>query len=226
MNTTRFFEFSPSGRNRCRHVADKPFHVLLPNQRLHCPSGRMLSKALPTITDLAPLRGARVALVADDDNIRISTQRHRRRFSYRTLLERMGKEARVVAALAVVTAVPGDQGRQHYLETRGWRTLVLPREMCAGVNGLRLRSNADLDLCLEVGCWLAAVSFDVLAVVSGDGDLCVSIARAAARHRPDVRVVTLAIPSSASQQLRTRRDLFHAHVALGRDLTRPFDREL
>jgi hypothetical protein len=166
-----------------------------------------------------------VALVADDDNIRISTQRHRRRFSYRALLEHVAKESRVMAALAVVTAAPGDQGRQHYLETRGWRTLVLPREMCMGVNGLRLRSNADMDLCLEVGCWLAAVSFDVLAVVSGDGDLCVSIARAAARHRPDVRVVTLAIPGSASQQLRTRRDLFHAHIVLGRDLTRPFDRE-
>ena len=176
-------------------------------------------------TDFAPLRGARVALVADDDNIRISTQRHRRRFSYRALLEHVAKESRVMAALAVVTAAPGDQGRQHYLETRGWRTLVLPREMCMGVNGLRLRSNADMDLCLEVGCWLAAVSFDVLAVVSGDGDLCVSIARAAARHRPDVRVVTLAIPGSASQQLRTRRDLFHAHIVLGRDLTRPFDRE-
>ncbi len=176
-------------------------------------------------TDLAPLRGSRVAVVADDDNVRISTQRHGRRFSYRALLERVARESRVMAALAVVTAAPGDQGRQHYLETRGWRTLVLPREMCVGVNGLRLRSNADMDLCLEVGCWLAAVSFDVLAVVSGDGDLCVSIARAAARHRPDVRVVTLAIPGSASQQLRTRRDLFHAHVVLGRDLTRPFNRE-
>jgi hypothetical protein len=171
------------------------------------------------------LRGARVAIVADDDNVRISTQRHGRRFSYRALLERVAKESHVVAALAVVTAAPGDQGRQHYLETRGWRTLVLPREMCVGVNGLRLRSNADMDLCLEVGCWLAAVSFDLLAVVSGDGDLCVSIARAAARHRPDVRVVTLAIPGSASQELRTRRDLFHAHVVLGRDLTRPFYRE-
>ena len=176
-------------------------------------------------TDFTPLHGGRVALIADDDNVRISTQRHGRRFSYRALLERVTKESQVVAALAVVTAVPGDQGRQHYLETRGWRTLLLPREMCVGVNGLRLRSNADMDLCLEVGCWLAAVSFDVLAVVSGDGDLCVSIARAAARHRPDVRVVTLAIPGSASQQLRTRSDLFHAHVVLGRDLTRPFNRE-
>ncbi|MCP5524516.1 MAG: NYN domain-containing protein [Verrucomicrobiales bacterium] len=174
-------------------------------------------------TDLTPLRGARVALVADDDNVRISTQRHRRRFSYRNMLERVASECCVVTALAVVTALPGDQGRQHYLETRGWRTLVMPREMCVGVNGLRLRANADMDLCLEVGCWLAAMSFDTLAVVSGDGDTCVSIARAAARHRPDVRVVTLAVPGSASQQLRTRHDLFDAHVVLGRDLTRPFD---
>jgi hypothetical protein len=43
-----------------------------------------------------------------------------------------------------------------------------------------------MDLCLEVGCWLAALSFDTLALVSGDGDLCVSVARASARHRPDV----------------------------------------
>ena len=182
-------------------------------------------RALRDQTDLSPLRGARVAMVADDDNIRISTRRQERRFSYSTLLERVAKESRVTVALAVVTATPGDQGRQHYLETRGWRALVLPRELCAGVNGLRLRSNADMDLCLEVGCWLAAMSFDVLALVSGDGDLCVSVARAAARHRPDVRTVTLAVPGSASHQLWTRRDLFAAHITVGRDLTRPLNRQ-
>jgi hypothetical protein len=182
-------------------------------------------RALRDQTDLSPLRGARVAIVADDDNIRISTRRQSRRFSYGTLLERVSKESRVAVALAVVTATPGDQARQHYLETRGWRALVLPRELCAGVNGLRLRSNADMDLCLEVGCWLAAMSFDVLALVSGDGDLCVSVARAVARHRSDTRVVTLAVPGSASHQLWTRRDLFAAHIAVGRDLTRPLDRQ-
>jgi hypothetical protein len=82
-----------------------------------------------------------------------------------------------------------------------------------------------MDLCLEVGCWLAALSFDTLALVSGDGDLCVSVARAAARHRPDVRTVTLAVPGSASHQLWTRRDLFAAHIAVGRDLTRPLNRQ-
>lgn len=182
-------------------------------------------RSLREQTDLSPLHGARVAMVADDDNIRISTRRQARRFSYGTLLERVTKESRVAVALAVVTATPGDQARQHYLETRGWRTLVLPRELCAGINGLRLRSNADMDLCLEVGCWLAAMSFDVLALVSGDGDLCVSVARAAARHRPDVRTVTLAIPGSTSHQLWTRRDLFAAHIAVGRDLTRPLNRQ-
>jgi hypothetical protein len=186
---------------------------------------RRSNRALGEQTDLSQLRGARVAIVADDDNIRISTRRQARRFSYGTLLERVAKESRVAVALAVVTATPGDQARQHYLETRGWRTLVLPRELCAGINGLRLRSNADMDLCLEVGCWLAAMSFDVLALVSGDGDLCVSVARAAARHRPDVRTVTLAVPGSASHQLWTRRDLFAAHIPVGRDLTRPLNRQ-
>jgi hypothetical protein len=41
--------------------------------------------------------------------------------------------------------------------------------------------------------------FDALALVSGDGDLCVSVARTAARRRPDVRTVTLAVPGNASQ---------------------------
>jgi hypothetical protein len=176
-------------------------------------------------TDFSPLRGARVAIIADDDNINISTRRQSRRFSYGTLLKRVAKESRVAVALAVVTATPGDQARQHYLETRGWQTVVMPRELCAGVNGLRLRSNADMDLCLEVGCWLAVRSFDVLVLVSGDGDLCASVARAAARHRPDVRTVTLAVPGSASHQLWTRRDLFAAHIAVGRDLTRPLNRQ-
>jgi len=182
-------------------------------------------RTLRDVTDLSPLRGARVAIVADDDNIRLSTRRQARRFSYGTLLERVAKESSVAVALAVITAAPGDQGRQHYLETRGWKTLVLPRELCPGVHGPRLRSNADMDLCLEVGCWLAALSFDLMVLVSGDGDLCVSVARATARHRPDVRTMTLAVPGSASHQLWTRRDLFAAYIAIGRDLTLPLNRQ-
>ena len=65
----------------------------------------------PAQTDLAPLRGARVAIITDDDNVRISTQRQGRRFSYRALLERVARESRMVAALAVVTAALGDQRR-------------------------------------------------------------------------------------------------------------------
>ncbi len=184
------------------------------------PSGQ-----LPAATDLSSLQGARVALVADDENVRIGALRQQCRFSYGLLLDRVTKEAKPVAAIAVITAAPGDDGRQNYLETRGWQALVLPREQHAGANGPRLYTNVDTDLGTETGYLLGTTSIDVLLICSGDGDLCLSIARAAARHRPKVRVVTLAVPGSASHQLWRRRDLFAAHIALGRDLTRPLNRQ-
>jgi len=183
------------------------------------------SEHLPAATDLSSLQGARVALVADDENVRIGALRQRRRFSYGLLLERVTKEANPVAAIAVITASPGDDARQNYLKTRGWQALVLPREQHAGANGPRLYTNVDTDLGTETGYLLGTASIDVLLICSGDGDLCLSIARAAARHRPNVRVVTLAVPGSASHQLWKRRDLFAAHITLGRDLTRPLNRQ-
>ena len=184
------------------------------------PSGQ-----LPAATDLSSLHGARVALVADDENVRIGALRQQCRFSYALLLERVTKEAKPVAAIAVITASPGDDGRQNYLETRGWQALVLPREQHVGANGTRLYTNVDTDLGTETGFLLGTATIDVLLICSGDGDLCLSIARAAARHRPNVRVITLAVPGSTSHRLWKRRDLFAAHIALGRDLTRPLDRQ-
>jgi hypothetical protein len=183
------------------------------------------SMHLPAATDLSSLQGARVALVADDENVRIGALRQHCRFSYARLLERVTKEANPVVAIAVITAMPGNDGRQNYLKTRGWQALVLPREQYIGANGPRLYTNVDTDLGTETGYLLGTAAIDVLLICSGDGDLCLSIARAAARHRPNVRVMTLAVPGSASHRLRARRDLFAAHITLGRDLTRPLNRQ-
>jgi len=176
-------------------------------------------------TDLSPLRGASVVVIADDENLRIGALKQRHRFSYRFLLESVATVAKTVTALAVITAPPEDNGRKHYLEARGWETLVLPRESRLGANGPQTKTNVDTDLGIETGYLLASTRFDVLLVASGDGDLCVSIARAVARHRPSVRVVTLAVPGSASRELSVRKELFDGHIAVGSDLMRPIRQE-
>jgi hypothetical protein len=176
-------------------------------------------------TDLSSLRGASVVVIADDENLRIGALKQRHRFSYRFLLESVSTVAKTVTALAVITAPPEDNGRMHYLEARGWEAVVLPRESRLSANGPQMKTNVDVDLAIEVGFRLATTRFDVLLVASGDGDLCVSIARAVGRHRPSVRVVTLAVPGSASRELSVRKELFDGHIAAGSDLMRPIRQE-
>lgn len=99
--------------------------------------------------------------------------------------------------------------------------MVLPREKCNLRNGSKLYTNVDADLAAEVGFALADKQFETLLIASGDGMLCRTCAHAARRHRPDVSIVTIALPGTASSDLWARRDLFHNHIPLGLDLTRP-----
>lgn len=187
---------------------------LVPKPRVH--SG----ERFPETTDLGMLHGTRLAIVCDDDNLRLSSQNRARRFSYRQVLERLAAVADVVLPMAVVSADRGDRRRQAYLEKRGWRVLAIPRETAWTCRGPVLKSNVDFDLAFELGHLINRGRFNTVLLATGDGDLAVAIGRGVRRNRPGLRLFTMSVPGSGSARLRTRPDLFDGHIVVGRDLSR------
>lgn len=174
-------------------------------------------------TDFRLLRGRRVLCVVDEDNLRISiSAAHGRdlRLSYRELGLRLEASATRAERIAVLTDEPGGVARANYLERRGWTEVTITRETVMTCHGPRVKGNADFDLAMECGLRLYSSDFDALLIGTGDGDLAVSLARGARRHRPDLRGATLAIPGCTSWRLTHRPDLFNGHIAVGLDLVR------
>src|ERR1051326_367775 len=142
---------------------------------------------LPPTTDLAPLKGRRVLIVVDEDNLRISMQQHRQPLSFGRLLNRLQDETLHVFPLAVLTAAEGDPRRATYLEKKGWHVLVVPRETVYTTAGRQLKANADFDLAFELGRLVNTLHFDTVLLGTGDGDLAVAIGRGIRRTCPDLR---------------------------------------
>jgi hypothetical protein len=76
-----------------------------------------------------------------------------------------------------------------------------------------------MDLCFECGRLVGAGQYDAVLVGSGDGDLCVALARGIRRIAPGCRTVTLSVRESTSRRLLTRPDLFDGNILIGGDLT-------
>jgi len=104
---------------------------------------RRNSAELPPTTDLSSLTGRRLLVLVDEDNLRISMRHHCRPLSYRRLLGRLRGRAENIFPLAVLTAPQGDQRREAYLKTRGWRVLAIPRETVVTCTGPQIKANAD-----------------------------------------------------------------------------------
>ncbi len=184
------------------------------------PQGVHGQSRLGARTDLSALAGMRVLCVVDDDNLRISMKAFNARLSYRKLLEGLEETASCVWPWAVLTAPRNDRGREAYFRDRGWDALTIWHEIVPSVNGPKKKANADLDLCFQAGCLVASNECDAVLIGSGDGDLCVSVARGIKRRHTATLVYTLSIPGSTSVQLSWRKDLFDGNIFVGLDMTR------
>lgn len=178
------------------------------------------SRALPATTDFTVFTGMNVLCLVDEDNLRISLQRHGVRLSYRTLLARLTSQARRVAAWAVLTAAAGDSRREAYLAQRGWDVLTIPQEVVMTVDGPCKKANADLDLCFTAGALARAKRCEAVLLGTGDGDLAIAIARGIKRLHAGRAVYTLSVPGSTSHRLRNAPDLFAGNLLIGEDITR------
>jgi hypothetical protein len=162
-----------------------------------------------------------VLVIVDEDNLRISMQSRGRKISYRRLLDLVQSVADEVLPLAVLTAPPNDNQREHYLQSRGWSTLTVPQETVRTWNGTRTMANADMDICFEAGRAVLKWDGDAVVIGSGDGDLSIAIARGLKRAVPGKKVFTLSVPGCSSRRLLDRKDLFDGSLQIGLDLTRP-----
>lgn len=175
---------------------------------------------LPARTDFSYLCGRRVLAVIDDDNLAIGLADRGRRLRYGLLLARLRRAAEAVTGCVVLTCAAGDDTPRRRLEDLGWRAVAVPREVVHTHRGAELKANADMDLCLECGRLVEGGLFDAVVVGSGDGDLCVAVARGVRRVAPWCRTVTLSVGDSSSARLFTRGDLFAANILVGHDLIR------
>jgi len=190
-------------------------------QRSTPPAGRYeMPRVLPARTDFAGLRGRRVLAVVDDDNLTISLAECVRRLRYGTLLSAIRRVADTVTGCVVLTCAAGDGRPRRHLEGLGWRVVAVPREVVRTHRGAEVKANADMDLCFEAARLVGEGVFDVVLVGSGDGDLCVSVARGVRRAAPWCDVVSLSVRESSSTRLFTRPDLFDRNILIGYDITR------
>jgi len=178
---------------------------------------------LPSHTDFSSLRSTRLLAILDDDNLVASLRDHGVYLSHRKLHCRLVAEAQTISAWAIFRSLRGDDRRKDHLLRSHWRVLAVPREMVMTVHGLCTKANADMDLCFAAGYLLRGGAFDTVLIGSGDGDLCVSIARGI-RRMPTMRgVYTLSVPGSTSSRITSASgsELFAGNFLVGRDLTEP-----
>jgi uncharacterized LabA/DUF88 family protein len=169
------------------------------------------------------VQGRRLLVIVDDDNIRISIALKNRSLCYATLLKHLQGSTASVSALAVLTHENGDERRRKYFEDRSWQVLGVQRERVTTHRGQEVKANADMDMCFECGRLVQEGGYDAVLIGSGDGDLCVAIARGLRRTSPACRIVTLSEPSSTSARLRSRPDLFDSSLLIGADILSPSD---
>ncbi len=186
------------------------------------PAGASSSSRLPAQTDFSALTGKRVLIVADEANLRISVEEHGRRLSFELLHRKLSAAARSLSPWAVISASEGDTNRAAYLLQHHWQVISIPRETVMTVDGPRMKANADMDICFLAGNLIVNDFFHAIVVASGDGDLCIAIARGIRRVQPGQEIFTASVPGSTSHRiLAANNSLFDGNVLLGRDVMRP-----
>jgi hypothetical protein len=172
---------------------------------------------------LSALARQRVLCLADEDNLRISLKAHGLCLSFDSLLRRLSATAMGVSPWAVVTSAVGDTRHASYLVGTGWRVVSVPREIVNTVNGPCLKANGDFDFCFLAATLVSKHRFDAVVIASGDGDLCVAIARGIRRLQSVPEIHTLSVVGSTSHRIRPVNNpyLFDGNILVGRDIARP-----
>ena len=139
----------------------------------------------------------------------------------RLLRRRIEAEARSLRPVAAYCATARDT-RERFFERDGWEVVAVPQELVRTFSGAVLKANIDMYLCVEVGLRASSPAgkprTDCTLIGSGDGDICVAIARTLKRRFPEQRVMTISVPGSTSHRLTSMAGVFDGHIDVGLDL--------
>ena len=181
--------------------------------------------SLPAATNLSLVQDLDVLLLLDEDNFRIGMRKdHGLRIDAQALRRRAADHAHCVHALAAF-CFTGSDSRETYFKRCGWDVVAVREQMVHTVDGAVRKANVDMDLCVEAGIrahsLVTSKQCNCTLIGSGDGDLCVAIARTLKHHFPSHRVLTLSVPGSTSKRLTGEPTLFDGHMEVGLDVALP-----
>ena len=197
-----------------------------PNRFAHKTTGYNNATIAVETGPLDVLRGKRVVVIADIENLSYSAKRLNSGYqiSYKMLATLLKVTARSCMLHAFFSAFPGDR-RREYFQARGWTSHVRPIECVAdGRGGVKKFANADIAFAVGVGL-LARNGFDAVVLATGDGELAHDTACAINALPKRREIFTLSLAGSTSRRLDARRNPYiTGNIEVGLDVLKPINR--
>ncbi len=173
---------------------------------------------------LDPIRGTRILVLADAQNLGLSC----RDLGYRLSWARLGERLREVATRASLHAVfsrsaPDEKQRWNYFTERGWTPHAKNTRMVNRPGGRVERdSNADHHFAFFTAYLAGRLSVQWVILATGDGTLAMDCAEALGTLPSGPAVATLSVAGSTARRLDARIcDLIRLNMEVGQDVLRP-----
>ena len=175
----------------------------------------------PTTGPLHLLRGRRLLVLVDDENLRYSARDHDLKLSYTTLARTLQRISRDCSLHTFFSRSGSDKRRSKYFALAGWTVHTNNIESIHAARGTKHPANCDNFLLFTSGILASRSQAEVIVIASGDGDLGCDLA-AAVHQLPKKRtVVTMSIAGSTSQRLNAAHNPhIAANIELGMDMMR------
>lgn len=167
------------------------------------------------------LRGQKIIVIADVQNLTAGANTYGCKFSYDSLA-RILREASVSGSFhAFYAAENPENNRNAYFKTRGWTPYPYQVHHVETCRGLERRSNVDTLLACIAGARICTSPADVVVLCSGDGGLVTDLAQAVLFFPKPRKVVTVSLAGSTAQSLNAQHNpLIAANIECGRDVLR------
>jgi hypothetical protein len=186
------------------------------NKHRHDSSAPSIS---PTTGPLQVLRGRKLLVLVDDENLRYSARDHGLKLSYTTLAQTLQRISRDCSLHTFFSRSGGDKRRSKYFDLAGWTVHVNNIESVHAARGTKHPANCDNFLLFTSGILASRSQADTIVLASGDGDLVCALAQAICELPKKRTVVTMSIAGSTSQRLNAAHNPhIAANIELGMDM--------
>lgn len=173
---------------------------------------------------LDAIRGSRVLVLADAQNLDLSC----RDLGYRLSWARLGQRLREVVGRVSLHAVfsrcgPDDSRRWDYFLERSWQPHAkIARAVNRPGGRVERDSNADFHLAFLAGYLAGRLSVSWVVLATGDGTLALDVSACLSKLPSMPAVATLSVAGATAQRLDARVcDFIRLNIEVGRDVLRP-----